>query len=706
MRKLVLAMVVVFASMATVNAQINVGLQAEYLLDGSIIDNYNSNDLTSSGSTVYGSNRLNQQNTCFSFGGSTELICPLDLTALSSKSISLWFRTDQPGGLIGHDGASGNAPILYIGTNGLLSGKFFDGSTGSVSNSNTVLTDLNWHHVVITASPTGQMAYLDNQLVGTTSSAPTNLLLSNTTIGNVIASGWPSAPSNTNFSGQIDDVRIYDNVISSVIVDSLYNYPVWQSPYSLDTLYVDINATGANDGSSWADAYTDARDAFIYTTPNAEIWVAQGTYIKNSTDRNTVFGWDKDSIRVYGGFIGNETMRDQRDWIANPTIFSGDIGVAGDNSDNAYTTFVGPIGDVTFALIDGVKITGGNSDGNSYPDYNTVGGAMNIDTEVDHIVIKNVEVYGNYAREGAAFSAYGASGEDCRISLENVIAHNNIGSSCTFGHFRASAVASIILEMSNCLIYANNSVLTNTDKGTVLFLGGNANVANALDATITNCTFANNNFTPGHPSKGMIRLYNQTNAPSSLTFTNNICYGNDIVEITSRNSNNVSEPFPTVVLNNNILENGIDFTATTNNNAIISDPLFNNDYSLQTGSPAIDAGTTVGVTIPLIDLAGNNRINGLEIDLGAYEYSSASTNSLSASKKEKIKLYPNPAVGNISIEGVDEKVDEISINNINGQKVLSVNQLDNINVSQLPKGVYIIHIETELNHYSLRFIKK
>src|SRR5690606_12302184 len=41
-------------------------------------------------------------------------------------------------------------------------------------------------------------------------------------------------------------------------------------------VYVDANATGANDGSSWEDAFVDLQDAL--NGPAAEIWVAKGTY--------------------------------------------------------------------------------------------------------------------------------------------------------------------------------------------------------------------------------------------------------------------------------------------------------------------------------------------------------------------------------------------------------------------------------------------
>jgi len=92
-----------------------------------------------------------------------------------------------------------------------------------------------------------------------------------------------------------------------------------------DVIYVDDRATGYNNGTSWANAYTDLQAAIARAKKGCgtQIWVAKGTYYPG--DDPTMSFEIPDNISVYGGFAGTETAIDKRDIKANPTILSGYI---------------------------------------------------------------------------------------------------------------------------------------------------------------------------------------------------------------------------------------------------------------------------------------------------------------------------------------------------------------------------------------------
>lgn len=95
-------------------------------------------------------------------------------------------------------------------------------------------------------------------------------------------------------------------------------------------IYVNQNAAGVSDGSSWKDAYTDLQaaldDARDVGGSPCEIWVATGTYKpdRGTGDQSLAFELSS-GVALYGGFAGDEQCRDERDWVANETILSGDL---------------------------------------------------------------------------------------------------------------------------------------------------------------------------------------------------------------------------------------------------------------------------------------------------------------------------------------------------------------------------------------------
>ncbi|MBN1393309.1 MAG: hypothetical protein JW947_10990, partial [Sedimentisphaerales bacterium] len=146
---------------------------------------------------------------------------------------------------------------------------------------------------------------------------------------------------------------------TTVIVDmGAYEYP---SPL----LYVDAGATGANDGSSWTDAYNYLQDALTVAESNNIIWVAQGTYKPDANnlypsgigDRTATFQL-KNNVSIYGGFPTGGGSRDPNTYV---TSLSGDINVADNNSDNSYHVVTGSSTNST-AVLNGFIITKGYAD--------------------------------------------------------------------------------------------------------------------------------------------------------------------------------------------------------------------------------------------------------------------------------------------------------------------------------------------------------
>jgi len=114
----------------------------------------------------------------------------------------------------------------------------------------------------------------------------------------------------------------------------------------LAVIFVDADATnGANNGSSWQNAYIDLTLAVTAASgPGAEVWVAEGTYLEFITLT--------DGVHLYGGFAGGETLRSQRDWDLHPTIIDGST--ANDGSPAPHVVVCGGAN----ATLDGFTITG------------------------------------------------------------------------------------------------------------------------------------------------------------------------------------------------------------------------------------------------------------------------------------------------------------------------------------------------------------
>ncbi|HUR31088.1 MAG TPA: hypothetical protein VMZ69_06625, partial [Saprospiraceae bacterium] len=130
-------------------------------------------------------------------------------------------------------------------------------------------------------------------------------------------------------------------------------------------LYVDKNATGNQDGSSWATAYRSlesALDRSLHCSSIDQIWIANGEYAPYQEVPRT-FGYNIPAgVSIYGGFQGFETSVAQRIYGSFPTILSGDIGVSGNLTDNLFHV-VSILPGTGNTLLDGLTIEKGMANG-------------------------------------------------------------------------------------------------------------------------------------------------------------------------------------------------------------------------------------------------------------------------------------------------------------------------------------------------------
>ncbi|MBL0007833.1 MAG: hypothetical protein IPP25_11900 [Saprospiraceae bacterium] len=123
---------------------------------------------------------------------------------------------------------------------------------------------------------------------------------------------------------------------STVVTEVILTGPC---AFPADQVYVDKDATGLNNGTSWANAFVDlqdALDAVEYYVDVTNIWVAEGDYFPSVPISRDASFTLRDSVKIYGGFVGTETLLEDR--TGNETIvrLSGDLGVPNDSLDNAY----------------------------------------------------------------------------------------------------------------------------------------------------------------------------------------------------------------------------------------------------------------------------------------------------------------------------------------------------------------------------------
>ena len=273
-------------------------------------------------------------------------------------------------------------------------------------------------------------------------------------------------------------------------------------------IYVDANASGANDGSSWTDAYDGSaglQAAIAQATAGTQIWLADGLYLPTQGAARTISFTMKNGVAIYGGFDGGEVTLDERDPATNVAILSGDLGGddggAPGNDNSLHVVRADSAAITNSSILSGVTVTGGNA--NAGGDPNDRGGAMLIINGADPVFEDVIFSNSRCSFGGGAGYVRNSSPSYIRCTFTGCDGGNFGGA---FDIFSGGPVVNVLFD--GCRVYDNRAsraggieafgnvnvtlvntvVVANTTGGD----GGGVFVANGADAFMDSCTIADN----------------------------------------------------------------------------------------------------------------------------------------------------------------------------------------------------------------------
>ncbi len=460
-------------------------------------------------------------------------------------------------------------------------------------------------------------------------------------------------------------------------------------------VYVDANATGANDGTSWPNAYNHLQDGLAdanFTGVRKEIRVGSGIYTPDSNSSHPNGTGNRyatfklvNGVAVKGGYAGfgapNPNVRDIKLY---KTILSGDLAnndrdvneirqLPNDpcRAENSYHVVTGSRV-YHHAVLDGFTIMGGNANDTAVESpYRAGGGMYNF---IGKPIVTNCTFSGNGAREGGGMFNFGSSTtvSNCIFSRNSALSGggmSNVESGTTltdcifsFNHADANGGGMLNFESSltigNCTFSGNSANwgggMNNAESSTILTYcifrinRADANGGGILNkqhshTTLSHCVFSDNSATNGNSIS--CESYNQQH-PSQIQ-ANNCIFWSDGNEIWN-NDNSVITITYSDVHGNWPGQGNIDadpcFADADNSNYHLKSEAGRWDVSVQTWvqdtvtSPCIDAGN------PDSDWKKELWPNGERINMGIYGGTAEASMSLSD-------------VGNIADLNIDGQVD-------------------------------------------------
>jgi hypothetical protein len=309
------------------------------------------------------------------------------------------------------------------------------------------------------------------------------------------------------------------------------NLYIQEADGSTGIVHVDINngsSAPSGQGDDWGvnHAYLYLQDGLArahYMLTNSlatevQVWVADGTYLPDqgsgySAGTPTHSFQLENSVSIFGGFQGNETLVTARLPDTYHTILSGDIGTANSTSDNVYHVVTAGSAIDSTAVIDGCTITKGNARGSgTRADNSYVGGGIFIDQGSPKI--RGCKITSNSAHDsGGGIMCLETS---TAPEVRNCTIENNTVTSLSVDGSGAGLCGDWAVLVLNCKFVGNSTV------------GGGGGIAvsplnasRTLALTAVNCQFVHNTSSRGGG------VYFVANNGGTLSMTNCLINANE-----------------------------------------------------------------------------------------------------------------------------------------------------------------------------------
>jgi hypothetical protein len=407
-------------------------------------------------------------------------------------------------------------------------------------------------------------------------------------------------------------------------------------------VYVNDNATGLNNGTSWANAYKDLQSAMGATT---EIRIAEGVYRPSVRSQPLVPRTETFAlppVDISGGWLGVETSGSPPLGQARLTILDGDIGVLNNASDNAYhvVTMIPPPFGAIFRL-SRCLVRNGNADLTGTMDGR--GGGILADGAANpaFVVLNRVTIATNQAEWGGGLFArdlYQIHLEACKVQQNNA----DLGGGIYLLSNDLTAIWSTVIGDNYATTDGGGVFIADEgNTGNNFYINENGSVDSEATTRFTNCLIHGNvadqkgggiylGFTSlgGYPLVGVASLVNCTMVTNAADDGDALCYDSTGFGYQIRNTiiwdNSLSNLITAISGPGYIGFSDVQGTVPSGggypSNFGLA-PVFvgATNWRLTSTSPCLNSGSYPAIAGWTLELDGLARIANGVVDLGCYE---------------------------------------------------------------------------------------